>query len=104
MLARQDTKFGSRQVRVPLDAFVPIAPRMLPPPSRAQLMLEGPAEGANDNASPLPVPATRSLLREIIFLLIFAATLAGTYYIGRLTSAVTVISVPGPTSDHSRVT
>lgn len=102
LLAGQNRQVGSRPVRVPGDAFVPIGTRLLPSPSASRLMLAAP--GANDNAVPARPGSARPLLREALFLLILAATLAGTYWIGRLNAAQNVIVVPGPSSSRSVVT
>lgn len=107
-LARQERSVGSRAVRVPLDAFVPIAmPRLLPPP-RETLMLAAPAEpavsGANDNRTPAPSSTGRALLHELLFLLLLAVTLALTFYVGRLNAAQNVIVVPGPSGPQNLVT
>lgn len=106
ILARQGRHVGSRPVRVPQDAFVPIQPRLLPAPSAPRLMLDPPkpVPSANDNASPEPAQTGRPLLREVLFLLMLAATLAGTFWIGRLNAAQNIIVVPGPSSARSVIT
>lgn len=106
LLAGQGRKVGSRPLRVPQDAFVPVAPNpftALPGRKWPALAAPSPATGANDNAEAAP-SRRRTVLRELVFLLIFAATLAGTYYIGRMNAATNVIVVPGPSSHRSVVT
>ena len=60
------------------------------------------ASVANDN-KPLLSPKARTVLREMLFLLLFGATLAGTYYVGRLHAFHNVIVVPDTAIKGGRI-
>jgi hypothetical protein len=76
------------------------------PPVAARPPGPDPRRGAeaNDNDVPAHRERARSVLREVVLLVIFALTLAGTYYLGSLNAAHNVIVVPGPSSVRSIVT
>ncbi len=86
--------------RVPPDAFVSVGsarPGSTGPKlgwSRLR-----PAKGANDN-----VPEPRSPWRDVFFLALLFATVAGAFWSGRVQGLQRVIVVPAPSSFHSVVT
>lgn len=95
-----------RPVRVPADALAPIGSRLLPPIERPLLLTSPlPTDTANDNATPAAAEASsrRSIYRDLFFLFVLAATLVGTFYVGRLNAFQNVIVVPETWSQHSRL-
>jgi hypothetical protein len=88
--------------RVPAHAFVSIGRRGKGPLPRHRSRNAIVARSANDNdAKP---GDTRSVVRDLIFLMILAATVAGAFWSGRMHGYQKVIVVPGPSSFHSQVT
>ncbi|NNM73313.1 hypothetical protein [Enterovirga aerilata] len=87
--------------RVPVSAFVSIGRRASSPvPShRAGRQVSG--RSANDNA---PAGERRSVWRDLFFLAVLFATVAGAFWSGRVHGLQKVIVVPGPSSFYSVVT
>ena len=108
ILASQGRAIARRATRIPTDAIVALGAALSPPvramplAAPAGASLPSDTSGANDNAAKV-VRNKKALLREIVFLLIFGATLAGTYYLGRLHAFYKVIEVPEPRSGGSVV-
>jgi hypothetical protein len=87
---------------VPASAFVSIgrlSGRVLPGGAR----LLG-SRGANDNFVAPAALAGRSRWRDLFFLAVLAATVAGAFFSGRVHGFQRVIVVPSPSSFHSVVT
>lgn len=102
ILAKQGRAIARRATRVPVDAIVKLGAALSPPPrKRRPLKPVGASvkQAANDNSG----LNNMTILREIAFLLIFGATLAGTYFLGRAHASHTVISVPEPTRGNAVV-
>jgi hypothetical protein len=94
---------------IPRGAFVTIGQRsprqiraastVLIPPSR-----RGAGHSANDNGSANLGKSRSSVWRDLLFLLMLAASLIGAFYTGRTHSSERIIVVPGPSSHLSVVT
>ena len=94
-------KLASAEKRVPASAFVSIGYRRRAPvpgyPANRTL-----SRSANDNHT--PVGDRRSIWRDLFFLVVLGATVAGAFWSGRLHGYQKVIVVPGPSSFYSVVT
>ena len=98
ILAGQGRAIARRATRVPAEAIVQLGSALSAAGDRRRAAT--PAEAAaNDNAG----ARAGTALREIAFLLIFCATLAGTYFLGRAHASATVISVPDSVSGATKV-
>ncbi|HMO28495.1 hypothetical protein [Enterovirga sp.] len=104
VLAGQGRAIARRATRIPAEAVVGLGAALSAPSAREPTpVLAAGAAGrdiANDN---LAASGGRTLLREVLFLLVFGATLAGTYYLGRLHGTQNVIVVPEPASRADKV-
>lgn len=92
-----------------IGAFARAAFKKVPPTAFVSIGRKGGALGpkrhpksrsANDNVS----AEQRSVWRDLFFLAILAATVAGAFWSGRVHGLQKVIVVPGPSSFHSVVT
>jgi hypothetical protein len=101
VLASQGRAIARRATRIPADAIVALGAALSPGTKRAPAG-SGMGQVANDNG-PYLSPRARTLLREAFFLLIFGATLAGTYYLGRMHAFHNVIVVPDSVAHGHRV-
>ena len=93
-LSGQDRAIARRPLRIPAGDTVACGSDR----SRtASLRSGGPTE-ANDNAasSQPKFGRIRTMAREVLFMALFAATLAGVYHLGRLHSVQNVIILPDP--------
>ena len=88
--------------RVPASAIVSIGARATAPVPRHRARLGFFVRSANDNKA--PAGERRGVLRDIFFLMILAATVAGAFWSGRVHAIQKVIVVPGPSSFYSVVT
>lgn len=103
VLADQGRAIARRARRIPADAIVAMGAPLSPAGPPVGVAGGTPDRGiANDNAV-LFSPRARTLLREVLFLLIFGATLAGTYYLGRLHAYHNVIVVPDRMTGTGRI-
>ena len=86
--------------RVPADAFVSVGPARprLTGPKLIWSKLR-PVATANDNT-----PGRRSVWRDVFFLALLFATVAGAFWSGRVQGTQRVIVVPAPSSFHSIMT
>lgn len=101
ILANQGRAIARRARRVPSEAIVALGAAL--GTQKAEHRLDRrPGAVANDNSNRVD-PKTRMLLREIVFLIIFGATLAGTYYLGRMHGFHNVIVVPDSKSQTNRL-
>lgn len=104
VLAGQGRAIARRATRIPAEAIVGLGARLsaAPRPEPSPALAAGPAGGdsANDNVAR---SAGRTVLREVFFLLVFGATLAGTYYLGRLHGMQNIIVVPEPGSRADKI-
>ncbi len=93
-----------RQVlrRVPASALVSIAPRAAAPVPRSWARRGFLSRSANDNNA--PTGDRRSVWRDLFFLMVLAATVAGAFWSGRVHGIQKVIVVPGPSTSSSVVT
>lgn len=86
--------------RIPPDAFVSVGPaRPGSTGPRLSWSKVRPVGTANDN-----VAGHRSVWRDVFFLTLLFATVAGAFWSGRVQGLQRVIVVPGPSSFHSVVT
>lgn len=104
VLAGQGRAIARRATRIPAEAIVGLGARLsaAPRPEPSSALAAGTAGGdsANDNVAR---SVGRTLLREVFFLLVFGATLAGTYYLGRLHGMQNIIVVPEPGSRADKI-
>ena len=103
LLAIRARPIARRATRIPADAVVPVRSGR---PASTVLLLTGPTQAtANDNASAKTTAPSfrRAVYRQIFFLLVLAATLAGTFYIGRVNGFQKIIEVPEPAGRHSSI-
>lgn len=102
VLASQGRAIARRATRVPAEAIVALGAALSSEPKKAAFAGPAVPRGANDNQAYLSGRA-RMLLREVLFLVIFGATLAGTYYLGRLHAFHNVIVVPESSAGANRI-
>lgn len=102
VLANQGRAIARRVTRIPADAIVALgaalssaSPRSAPASMSRVAAAVPAADIANDNKAQI-VRKRGALLREVMFLLLFGATLAGTYYLGRMHAFQKIIVVPEP--------
>ena len=104
-LAQQGRAIARRAIRVPAEAIVAVGAALSSPPrATVETVAAAPDRTravANDNV--LLGARSRTVLREVLFLLIFGATLAGTYYLGRMHAFYNVIVVPDASVRTNRV-
>lgn len=107
-LAGQERHLARRTVKVPEDAFVTV--RSGPAALAGPLRLSAPIPVRTQDRSDRIVvrgawrPKMSRILRELVMLLLLAATLAGTFYLGRVYAFQNVIVLPDPDRGHSVVT
>lgn len=101
-LSHQGRAVARRPRRVPSDAIVSLGATLASARRESGEPSAGMGSVANDNV-PYLSSRTRTLLREITFLAIFVATLAGTYYLGRTHSFHNVIVVPDAGQRANRI-
>lgn len=100
ILSGKGRAVARRATRIPADAIVGIGSKASP--LRRAEDRKAKANVANDNQRRLS-PKVRTFLREMLFLLLFGATLAGTYYVGRLHAFQNVIVVPDTAIKGGRI-
>jgi hypothetical protein len=100
ILSGKGRAVARRATRIPADAIVGIGAKASP--LRRAEDRKAKASVANDNQRRLS-PKVRTFLREMLFLLLFGATLAGTYYVGRLHAFQNVIVVPDTAIKGGRI-
>ena len=100
ILSGKGRSVARRPTRIPADAIVGIGKK--PSPVRHAPDREAKSDVANDNQRSLSL-RLRNLLREVFFLIAFGATLAGTYYLGRMHAFHNVIVVPETPAKGNRI-
>ena len=88
--------------RVPASAIVSIARLGFGPVPRHRARMSLVSRSANDNEA--AARDRRSVWRDLFFLMVLAATVAGAFWSGRVHGIQKVIVVPGPSSFYSVVT
>jgi hypothetical protein len=86
---------------VPGWAFVSIGRRGKASVPRVQSRRGAPGRSANDNVA---AGESRSVWRDLFFLMVLAATVAGAFWSGRVHGLQKVIVVPAPSSFYSVIT